>query len=87
MCRESIKDIKDAIAKRLAEIILVRAESQISCATLSAIIVCHAKINDIRVGMHHDVFIFFFVSLFLPTDVMKSIFLLFFSKKKASAHN
>ena len=87
MCRESIKDIKDAIAKRLAEIILVRAESQISCATLSTIIVCHAKINDIRVGMHHDVFILFFVSLFLPTDVMKSIFLLFFSKKKASAYN
>ena len=52
-------DIKDAIAKHRDEIIFVRAESQVSCATLSAIIVCHTKINDIRVGTHHDVFIYF----------------------------
>ena len=47
------KDIKDATAKHLAEIIFLRAESQISCATLSAIIVCHEKPNDIHVGTYH----------------------------------
>ena len=76
------KDIKDAIPKLRAERIFVRAESQISCATLSAIIVSLAKTNDIRVGIHHDVFMYFYVSLFLQTDVMKGIFLLYFFKGK-----
>ena len=67
------KDIKIAAAKYRAEIIFVRAESQISCATLSAIIVCHVKTNDICVGIHHDVFIYFFVSSFLPNEIMKRI--------------
>ena len=53
------KDTKDAIAKHQAEIFFVRAASQISCATLRAIIVCHATTNDIRVGIHPDVFIYF----------------------------
>ena len=78
------KDIKDGFAKHHAIIIFVCAESKISYATLSAITVCHAKTNDIRAGIHHDVFIYFSVSLFLPTDIMKSIFLLFFSKEKNS---
>ena len=74
------KDIKDAIAKHRAEIIFDRVESQISCATQSAMIVCHAEINDIRVEIHHEIFIYFFISLFLQTDVMKSKFLFFYSK-------
>ena len=79
------KDIKDAIAKHLAEIIFGRAEGQISSATVSAITVCHAKTNDIHVWINHDVFIYF---LFLfSTDVMKSLFLLFFSKEKTSVYN
>ena len=32
--------------------------------------------------MHHDIFIQFFVSLFLPTDLMKSILLLCFFKER-----
>ena len=64
MCWENItilvtKHIKDALAKHRAEIVFVRAESQISCAALGAIIVCRVKTNDIRVGIHHDLFIFF----------------------------
>ena len=55
------------------------------CNSKYHIIVCHAKTNDIRVGIHHDAFINFFVSLFLPTDVMKNIFLLFFSKEKVQS--
>ena len=76
------KDIKDAIAKQGLKWFLIGAESQISCATLSAITVCHTKTNDIRVGIHHGLFIYFFVSLFLLTDAVKSIFLSFFSKEK-----
>ena len=81
------KDIKDAIAKHRAEIIFDRVESQISCATQSAMIVCHAEINDIRVEIHHEIFIYFFISLFLQTDVMKSKFLFFYSKLQLRLNN
>ena len=54
----------------------------------NSIIACHVKTNDFRVGIHHDLFIyFFFVSLFVPTDVMKSILLLFSSKEKISFYD
>ena len=46
---------------------------QLKCS----IIVCHAKTNDVRVGIQH-VFIYSDVSLFLQIDLMKSIFLFFF---------
>ena len=78
------KDIKDAIAKHRSEIIFDRVKSQISCATQSAMIVCHAEINDIRVEIHHGIFIYFFISLFLQTDVMKSKFLFFYSKLQST---
>ena len=71
------KDIKDAIAKHRAEIIFDRVESQVSCATQSAMIVCHAEINLFY-------FIYFFISLFLQTDVMKSKFLFFYSKLQST---
>ena len=57
------KDIKDAIAKQHTEIIFVHAERQIRCAILSDIIVHNSKLNDIRVGIHHDgciYYLFFF---------------------------
>ena len=57
-------DIEDAIIKHRAKIVFVRAESQISCATLSAIIVCHSKTNDIRVWIHHFVYIYIFLFSF-----------------------
>ena len=59
-------EFEDTIAKHCAKIIFVSVESQMRCATLSAIIVCHSKTNDIRVGIHHYVF------------YMKSTFLLVF---------
>ena len=57
------KDIKDAIAKHRAEIIFDRVESQISCATQSAMIVCHAEINDI-VLRYTTKFLYIFLFLF-----------------------
>ena len=50
--------------KTLAEMIFLCPESQISCTALSAIIVCHAKTNDIHVGTYHDVFIYLFLFLY-----------------------
>ena len=77
------KDIKDPIAKHLAEIIFGRAEGQISSATVSAITVCHAKTNDIHVWINHDVFIYFFVSLFNWCNE-KFIVVVFFKGKNFS---
>ena len=76
------KHIKDAIVKHRVEIIFGRAESQISSTTVSAIIVCHAKTNDIRIWINHDVFIYFFCFSFLINWCNEKFILVVFFKGK-----
>ena len=76
------KDIRDAIAKHRAEIIFVRVKSNKLCnCNRHNSLPCENRWH-LCLDKPWCFYIYIFVSLFLSTDVMKSLFLLFFFKGK-----